>query len=150
MDMGQNKGESIDVEYPSTLRIEVASTDELFRDAIATAEEFEDASAQRNATGEAILTYDCIGQLREVLTAERLELLESLLAASAESGSQLARRLDRATADVLDDIDVLETAGLIVCQEGDVASHLSVPYDRIVIEYTIQPDGPAVDSDPAA
>lgn len=137
--MGANRDEPTDVEYPSTLRVEVASTADMFDDAVAIAEAFDTESEQPSAPTASVLTCDSIGQLREVLSTQRLELLESLMAAPAESSSDLADRLDRAASSVLDDVDVLVNAGLIVRHHTDTASRLSVPYERIVIEYTIQP-----------
>jgi predicted transcriptional regulator len=72
--------------------------------AIATAEVSENESAQRSTLAEAIVTYDSVSQIGEVLTAERLELPENLLASSAESTSQLAGRISRGTAAVLVDL----------------------------------------------
>lgn len=42
MDIGWIDDESIDVEQPNTLRIEVGSTEDMFTDAVATATQFED------------------------------------------------------------------------------------------------------------
>lgn len=141
-DMRRNDDESIDVEYPSTLRIEIGSTEDMFTDAVTTAENFENDSIQGEKATEAVLTYDSIEQLRDALTTERIELLESLMATPAKNHSQLATRLDRSSAGVLADIDVLVDAGLVLHQER-APPRLTVPYDRIVIEYTLQADASA-------
>lgn len=127
--------ESIDVEHPNTLRVQIGSTEEMFTDAIATVEQFEDGSIQDAEAAEAVVTYDSIEQLRDALTTERIELLESLMTTPAKNHSQLATRLNRSSAPVRADIDVLENAGLVLRQES--LPTLTVPYDRIVIEYTI-------------
>jgi predicted transcriptional regulator len=136
--MRRTDDEPIDVEYPSTLRVEVGSTEEMFTDAVAAAEQFEDGSIQDAKATEAVVTYDSIEQLRDALTTERIELLESLMATPAKNHSQLATRLNRSSAPVRADVDVLENAGLVLRQEG--TQTLTVPYDHIVIRYTIQAD----------
>jgi hypothetical protein len=47
--------ESIDVERPNTLRVEVGSTEEMFTDAVATAEQFENGSIQDAEATEAVV-----------------------------------------------------------------------------------------------
>jgi predicted transcriptional regulator len=138
MDMGRIDDESIDVEHPNTLRIEVGSTEDMFTDAVATAEQFETDSRQDEKATEAVVTYDSIEQLRDALTTERIELLESLMATPAENHSQLATRLNRSSARVRADVDVLVNAGLVLRQESP--PNLTVPYDHIAIEYSIQAD----------
>ena len=136
--MRRNDDEPIDVEYPSTLRVEIGSTEDMFTDAVAVAKNFENNSTQDEEAVEAVVTYDSIEQLRDALTTERIELLESLMATPVKNHSQLATRLNRSSAPVRADIDVLENAGLVLRQEG--LPTLTVPYDRIVIEYSIQAD----------
>ena len=136
--MRRTDDEQIDVEYPSTLRVEIGSTDDMFTDAVATAEKFENDSKQGEKATEAVVTYDSIEQLRDALTTERIELLESLMATPAGNHSQLATRLNRSSATVRADIDVLVNAGLVLRQEGP--PNLTVPYDHIAIEYSIQAD----------
>jgi predicted transcriptional regulator len=138
--MEQPDDESIDVERPNTLRVRIGSTEEMFTDAIATVEQFEDGSTQDAEAAEAVVTYDSIEQLRDALTTERIELLESLMATPAKNHSQLATRLNRSSARVRADVDALVNAGLVLRQGGTPT--LTVPYDRIVIEYSIQA-GPA-------
>ena len=140
--MIRNDDDPIDVEYPSTLCIEVGSTEDMFNDAVTTAKKFENDSIEDENATEAVVTYDSIGQLREVLTTERIELLESVMATPAKSYSQLANRLDRSTDSVHADIDVLVNAGLVLRQE-DSLPRLIVPYDRIVIGYSIGADASA-------
>ena len=138
MDVRRNDDEPTDVEYPSTLRVEIGSIEDMFTDAVATAKKFENDSIQNEEAVEAVLTYDSIEQLRDALTTERIELLESLMATPAKNHSQLATRLNRSSASVLADVDVLVNAGLVLRQEG--LPNLTVPYDRIAIEYSIQAD----------
>jgi predicted transcriptional regulator len=134
--MRRNDDDPIDVEYPRTLRAEIGSTEDMFTDAVAAAETFENDSRQDEEVGEAVLTYDSIEQLRDALTTKRIELLESLMATPAKNHSQLATRLNRSSASVRADIDVLVNAGLVLRQEGP--PNLTVPYDHIAIEYSIQ------------
>ncbi|QKG94321.1 hypothetical protein HPS36_15670 (plasmid) [Halorubrum salinarum] len=137
--MRANRDESNDIEYPGTLRVEVRSTTDMFDDAVATAEEFETKSEELSDATASVLTFDSIEQLREMLSTQRLELVESLMTASAVSCAELADRLDRAAPSVLDDVDVLVNAGIILCHHTDTAPGLSVPYEQIVVEYTLQP-----------
>ena len=127
--MERTDDESIDVEHPNTLRAEIGSTEEMFTDAVATAEQFETDSIQDEKATEAVVTYDSIEQLRDALTTERIELLESLMDTPAKNHSQLAIRLNRPCARVRTDIDALENAGLVLRQEGSPS--LTVPNDRI-------------------
>lgn len=136
--MRRTNDEPIGVEHSDTLRVEVGSTEDMFTDAVATAEQFETDSIQDEKATDAVVTYDSIEQLRAALSTERIELLESLMATPAKNHSQLATRLNRSSARVRADIDVLENVGLVLRQEGSPT--LTVPYDRIVIEYSIQPD----------
>ena len=138
MDVRRNDDEPTDVEYPSTLRVEIGSIEDMFTDAVATAKKFENDSIQNEEAVEAVVTYDSIEQLRDALTTERIELLESLMATPAENHSQLATRLNRSSASVRADVDVLVNAGLVLRQEG--LPNLTVPYDHIEIEYSIQAD----------
>jgi predicted transcriptional regulator len=136
--MRRTDDDPIDVEYPSTLRVEIGSTEDMFTDAVAAAETFENDSRQDEEAAEAVVTYDSIEQLRDALTTERIELLESLMATPAGNHSQLATRLNRSSARVRADVDVLVKAGLVLRQEGP--PNLTVPYDHIAIEYSIQAD----------
>ena len=137
--MGANQDVSNDIEYPNMLRVEVRSTTDMFDDAVATAEKFETESEGLSNAIESVLTFDSIAQLREMLSTQRLKLVESLMAAPAASGAELADWLDWAAPSVLDDVDVLVNAGVINRHHTDPAPRLSVPYEQIVIEYTLQP-----------
>jgi predicted transcriptional regulator len=136
--MERTDDESIGVEHPNTLRVEIRSTEDMFTDAVATPGQFETDSIQDEKATEAVVTYDSIEQLRDALTTERIELLESLMATPAKNHSQLATRVNRPSARVRTDIDALENVGLVLRQEGPPS--LSVPYDHIVIEYSVQAD----------
>lgn len=130
--------ENRNVEYPDTLRVEIGTTAEMFGDAIATAEAYEQGTAETGGDAEAVVTFESVDQLRKVLTDRRIELTEDLMAAPAESITQLAERVDRTYSVVHDDIDVLVTAGIFKRREDGAAARLFVPYESVEIGITIR------------
>ncbi|WP_283402494.1 hypothetical protein [Halorubrum sp. DM2] len=137
------------VEYPEVLRVEVGSTEEMFADAIATAEAFETGETESRGVTEAVLTFESIGQLWKVFTARRIELLESLLAAPTEGITQLAERVDQPYAVVHEDVEVLVNAGIIKWREAETTSQLFAPYDRVEIGIVLSPGRAGDSQDPS-
>lgn len=136
-----NEIEDENVEYPDTLRVEIGTTEEMFDDAIATAEAYEQGAAETGADAEAVVTFASVDQLRKVLTDRRIELVEDLMAAPAESITQLAERVDRTYSVVHDDVDVLVAAGIVKRREDGTATRLFVPYESVEIGITLRAAG---------
>jgi predicted transcriptional regulator len=136
-----NGMESENMEYPDTLRVEIGTTEEMFEDAIATAEAYEQGTAGTGGDAEAVVTFESVDQLRKVLTDRRIELIEDLMAAPAESISQLAERVGRTYSVVHDDVDILVAAGIVKRREDGAATGLFVPYESVEIGITLRAAG---------
>ncbi|OYR43858.1 hypothetical protein [Halorubrum sp. Hd13] len=129
------------VEYPDTLRVEIGTTEEMFEDAIATAEAYEQATAETGADAEAVVTFASVDQPRKVLTDRRIELVEDLMATPAESITELAERVDRTCSVVHEDVDVLVAAGIVEQREDGTATRLFVSYESVEVGITLRASG---------
>jgi len=136
--MGGDNGS--DVEYPDTLRVEVGTLDDVFDGAIETAEAVADGTAKTGADAEAVVTFSSVSHLWNVLTEDRIAIVESLIAQPAESMSQLAERLDRTASAVHDDVDVLVDTGIVKRRMSGTTTELLVPYEAVAIEIELSPD----------
>lgn len=69
--------------------------------------------------------------LRRLLTPRRLELVQTVMAESPGSISELADLVDRSYPVVHDDIEMLADVGIVVLRREGRANRPVVPYDRI-------------------
>lgn len=111
--------------FGETLVIEVASDDPVddLRTAVDRAEAGEDA-------GPARIELDA-DTLRRLLTPRRLELIQTVMAATPESISELADLVDRSYPVVHDDVELLADVGVVVMQREGRGKRPVIPYDRI-------------------
>lgn len=131
--------------HPSVLRVTVASFDEAREGAVDAAEAVEEGEKRP-----AVVSFATVGELRQILTDRRLELLQVLMATdgAAESISALAADLDRDYSTVHDDVSLLADYGLLFVVEEGNSKRPYLPYERIHLDVELvgrQPDDePAV------
>lgn len=143
-----------EVTYPQTLRLTVreeAST-EAALDALAErAEGALDRHAETGESAPATRTFSDVADLRRLITARRLELIQSLLDGPADSISQLARRLDRNYSEVYNDVELLADYGIIYLRETETTTQPIIPYEEVTIDVTLtshsQHDDPLAHAD---
>jgi predicted transcriptional regulator len=126
-----------DADYPSTLRI----TSKPFEEHKESTRE----RAERWESGEAVphvVNFQDASRLQRVLTPQRLDLVRSLMDASADSMRALATRLDRDVRQVHDDLQILNEYRIVNFHEEDGAKQPYVPYEtvRIEVELTTELD----------
>lgn len=95
------------------------------------------AAFERAAAGENFeerhITFLSLEEMMTALTPKRLELLRYLHRTGADSVSALARELDRDYKRVHEDVAILESAGLIVREDG----RLSAPWEALTAEVSL-------------
>jgi len=136
---------SEDYNYPDTLRITIASREQGFDDALVAAH---DAEAGNQA--DAVVSFENAEGIRRLLTDRRLELLESLMGASATSIKALADRLDRSYSAVHDDVAVLADHGIVKFRRDGAAKQPFVPYETIEFDITVRASTATEESEPFA
>lgn len=125
-----------DVTYPRTLRLTVGTADEVFDRVLETVDE---------EAKEAVRTFEAASELRELLTDRRLELMQSIMAASPASITALADRLERNYADVHADVELLAAHRIVYFERDGQAKRPIIPYETIEFDVTIT----AADSGPS-
>jgi predicted transcriptional regulator len=135
-----------DVEYPSTLRITSKPFENHKESALDRAERWEQGEAVLH-----VVNFQDASRLQRVLTPRRLELVESLMDAAAESMRGLADRLDRDVRQVYDDLQVLSEYRIVHFREEGGAKQPFVPYEAVRIEVELTKSlGDASDSPASA
>jgi predicted transcriptional regulator len=134
-----------ELNYPETLRLTLASADEAFESAL-------DAASATDESGQtdAVVSFNSIDGLRQLLTDRRLELVRSLMGDPAESITALADRLDRTYSAVHDDVEVLADHGIVKFRESDQSRGPFVPYERIEFDVTISAPATGDDTETVA
>jgi len=122
-----------DSEYPETLRITIATAEEAFDGALDAA-----AAAEDGMQTDAVVSFETAAGVRRLLTDRRLELLQSLMDESAASITSLANRVGRSYSVVHDDIDVLNTAGIVKFRNNGKSKQPFVPYETIEFDVTVR------------
>lgn len=124
-----------DLNYPETLRITVMSGPDALDHAVDTA-----GAAERGEQSPAMVSFESVSGVRKLLTDKRVEVLETLMEASAESITALAKRLGRSYSAVYEDIDVLAEYGIVKFQEEGPgqARGVFVPYETVEVDVTIR------------
>lgn len=92
---------------------------------------------------EAGLYFESVGEIREILTDKRLELLVTIAQSRPESVRALADQLGRDYKNVSADVALLEQLGLIVREERSGRGGPktpTVPYDEIRVTIALRPD----------
>lgn len=117
--------------YPETLRITIQSGDAAFDAAL---EAVADESAGTEA---AVVSFETAEGIRRLLTDRRLELLQSLMDAPAESITELADRVGRSYSVVHDDIKLLADTGIVKFRQDGQSKQPFVPYETIEFDVTI-------------
>lgn len=143
-----------EVTYPEALRLTVreeTSTGAALDALAERAEEALDHHAETDEPAPATRTFSDVADLRRLITACRLELIQSLLDAPADSISQLARRLDRNYSEVYNDVELLAHYGVIYLRETQNTTQPIIPYGEVTIDVTLtshsQRDGSPVHAD---
>lgn len=118
--------------YPPRLRLTVMSPEEFREHTVAAA-----GAAESGESPDAIKAYENPGQLRELLSERRLEVMESIATDPPASISALAKRLDRNYSDVHSDVELLVEHGIVLLIEDGRAKRPVIPYDEITIDATL-------------
>lgn len=118
-----------DVEYPSALRITSKPFEEHKERVLDRAERWEQGEEVPH-----VVNFQDASRLQRILTPRRLELVQSLMGAPAESMRGLADRLDRDVRQVHDDLQILGEYRIVHFREEGGAKKPYVPYDTVTIE----------------
>jgi predicted transcriptional regulator len=127
-------------QYPETLRITIQSGTAAFDAAI------EAAADESTAADAAVVSFETAEGIRRLLTDRRLELLQSLLDAPAESITELADRVDRSYSVVHDDVELLADTGIVKFRQAGQSKAPFVPYETIEFDVTISSSTAAGDT----
>jgi predicted transcriptional regulator len=122
-----------DVNYPTTLRITIASGEDAFDEALDAAN-----AAEAGEQTDAVVSFERVDAIRRLLTERRLELLRSLMTAPAESITDLAERLDRSYSVVHDDVEMLAEYGIVRFRRAGQSKQPFVPYETIEFDITLR------------
>lgn len=117
--------------HPSVLRITVESFDQMREDTLDAIEAVDEGEEQA-----AVVSFATVGELRQILTDRRIELLRTLVTTdgAAESISALAETLDRDYRLVHDDVSLLADYGLLYTIEEGQSMRPYLPYERIRLD----------------
>lgn len=117
--------------HPSMLRVMVESFDEMREETHGAVDAISEGTRQP-----AVVSFRTVGDLRNILTDRRIELLQVLTATdgAADSISALAADLDRNYRAVHDDVTLLADYGLLFIVEDGRAKRPYLPYDRIHLD----------------
>ena len=118
-----------DVEFPSTLRITSKPFEDHKAGALDRAAQWEQGEDVPH-----VVNFQDASRLQRILTPRRLDLVQSLMDAPAESMRDLADRLDRDVRQVHDDLQMLSEYRIVHFQEEGGAKKPFVPYDTVTIE----------------
>lgn len=97
--------------------------------------------AEAAETGEQtldVVSFESTEGVRRLLTDRRLELIRSLMCASAQSIIALAERLDRSYLVVHEDIEILAEYGIVQFRQQGTAKQPFIPYETIEFDVTVQ------------
>ncbi|QAU12270.1 hypothetical protein EKH57_05800 [Halorubrum sp. BOL3-1] len=132
--------------HPDVLRVTVESFDEAFESTRDTVDAVVDGEPRP-----AVVSFATVGELREILTDRRIELLQALIDTdgAVESISALAEALDRDYKTVHDDVTLLTKYGIIfLVEDDDRAKRPYLPYERIRLD--VELTGSDTGEEPAA
>jgi len=117
--------------HPSVLRVTVESFEEVREETLSATDAVSEGDEQP-----AVVSFATVGDLREILTDRRLELLQTLMAIEGayESISALAEVLDRDYRTVHDDVSLLADYGLVFMIDAGQAKQPYLPYERIHLD----------------
>lgn len=118
-----------DVKYPSMLRITSKPFEDHKVSALDRAERWEQGEEVPH-----VVNFQDASRLQRILTPRRLELVQSLMDAPAESMRDLADRLNRDIRQVHDDLQILSEYRIVHFREEDGAKKPHIPYDTVKIE----------------
>jgi predicted transcriptional regulator len=120
-----------------TLTVRVASPADAFDDI---EERFEALDRNEEINPLFRVTFQREEDLQRLLSAKNIQILRSIARESPESIRALARSVGRDIRQVHDNLEELETYGLVVFEEEGRAKRPSVWYDEIEIEVPITAD----------
>jgi len=117
--------------HPSVLHVTVESFDELREDTIDSA-----GGISKGEEHPAVVSFETVAKLWEVLCHPRVELLQTLAAVegAAESIAALAETLDRDYPEIRADVSLLADHGLLFTIKDGQAERPFLPYYRIRLD----------------
>lgn len=117
----------------TTLRIQVGPNEAFFEGVEETLAAL-DAGEAVAPTEEIVLSVESLATLSRVLRETNLELLEAIVRHDPESMRETARLVGRSIPQVKDNLDELDSYGLIRLEQNGRAKRPVVPYDEIEID----------------
>jgi predicted transcriptional regulator len=127
-----------DLNFPDTLRLAVKSPQKARDEAIAAVD-----AAETGEQTAAVRTFADVTQFRRLLTARRVEMIQSIIDDPPESIQELTDRLDRNYPEVHEDVELLVEYGIVYYREQGHAKAPVIPYRRVEIEGTVAEAVPA-------
>lgn len=124
--------------YPDILRVTVESFDEVREDTL-------NAVAEDDSPP-AIVSFATVGELRKVLTARCVELLQTFMHIDGVAETALADDLDRDYRPVHNDVTRLSGYGLVFIVEDGRSKRPYVPYEHIHLDVDLLGATPGVRS----
>jgi len=118
-----------EVEYPSMLRITALPETQARAAALDRARRWDEGEAVPH-----VVNFEDRGQLRELLTDRRMEIVEEVMERPPESIRGLADRLDRDVSDVHDDLHLLADYRIVHFADDGRAKKPYIPYETVRLE----------------
>lgn len=131
-----------DAEYPTELRLTSKPFEQSSEDALDDVDSWEAGEDVPH-----VVNFQDASRLQRVLTPRRLELVETLLEAPAESIRGLADCLDRDVRQVHDDVQLLGEYRIVHLRDRGGARQPFVPYETVTIEVELATPSDAVASE---
>jgi predicted transcriptional regulator len=126
--------------YPETVRVTTGSASSM-GDSVVQLDD-DDGPAE-----EAVRAFDSVGEVWQLLTDRRLEVMRSIMTAPPDSISDLAERLDRNYSEIHGDVEVLADHDIVYFDTDGRAKKPVIPYERVRVDIEVVADA---DTGPAA
>lgn len=126
--------------HPDVLRVTVEPFEHMREETVDMAE-----TIAAGDDSPAVVSFASVGELRQILTERRIELLQALINTdgAAESITALAERLGRDYRTVHDDVTLLADYGLLFIIEEGRAKRPYLPYERIHLDVELVGNEPS-------
>jgi len=119
--------------YPETVRVTTGSASSM-GDSVVQIDD-DDGPAE-----EAVRAFDSVGEVWQLLTDRRLEVMRSIMTAPPDSISDLAERLDRNYSEIHGDVEVLADHDIVYFDTDGRAKKPVIPYERVRVDIEVVAD----------
>jgi len=120
--------------YPETVRVTTGSASSM-GDSVVQLDDDDDGPAE-----EAVRAFDSVGEVWQLLTDRRLEVMRSIMTAPPDSISDLAERLDRNYSEIHGDVEVLADHDIVYFDTDGRAKKPVIPYERVRVDIEVVAD----------